>query len=263
MAPPALPWNLLAEIVGRTRILLCLDYDGTISEIAEEPQLARPISGVVEVLQRLARFRDRVPTALVTGRSIADLRSMMLLPLGTQLAGVHGLQLLGPNGEIETASGIAECRDDLQSAREWLSRNLPGNAGFIVEDKCVALALHYRRVAAPVAQSLRDSFEHFIGQQTPSLRPRHGKLVIEALPRIASKATAVRSLCARTGAEFKPIYFGDDLTDEDAFNEVAERGIAVLVGEPRCSAARYRVDTPADVVRALNTLATALDRRVG
>jgi trehalose-phosphatase len=263
MVPPALPSNLLADLVGRTRIVLCLDYDGTISEIVEEPQLARPINGVIEVLQKLARYRDRVRIALVSGRSIADLRSMMPLPPGTQLAGVHGLQLLGPNDEIETASGIDECRDDLQSARVWLSRNLPGNTGFVVEDKCVAVALHYRRAPAPIAQSLRDSFDRFIRQQTPSLRPKHGKLVIEALPGIASKATAVRTLCARTGAEFKPVYFGDDLTDEDAFIEVAARGIAVLVGEPRRSAARYRVDTPADVVRALNKLAMALDPHIG
>jgi trehalose 6-phosphate phosphatase len=263
MVPSPLPPKLLPDLVRRTRILVCLDYDGTISEIAEEPQLARPVRGVVQVLQTLARHRDLVPTALVTGRTVADLRTLISLPPEIQLAGVHGLQLLGPNGEIETASEIDECRDDLQSARLWLSLNLPENSGFIVEDKGVALALHYRQVASPVAHSLRDSFEHFIVERTPSLRPRHGKLVIEALPRIASKANAVRSLCTRAGAEFEPVYFGDDLTDEDAFNELAARGIAVLVGEPRRSAARYRVGTPADVVCALSALAAALDPRHG
>ena len=83
--------------------------------------------------------------------------------------------------------------------------------------------------------------------------------MIEALPKIASKANALRTLWLRVGYEFEPVYFGDDLTDEDAFSELGEEGISVLVGAPRRSAARYRVDAPADVVRVLEGLATRLE----
>jgi trehalose 6-phosphate phosphatase len=133
------------------------------------------------------------------------------------------------------------------------------NSGFVVEDKGVALALHYRQAAEPIAHSVRDSFEQFITECATSLRPRHGKMVIEALPKIATKATALRTLWQRVGYEFEPVYFGDDLTDEDVFSELAAHGVSVLVGEPRRSAARYRVDAPADVVRALEALAAALE----
>jgi trehalose 6-phosphate phosphatase len=245
--------------VQRKPILLCLDYDGTISEIAREPRLARPVRGATEVLRALAAHRRRVATALISGRSIRDLRAMLPVPPGMAVAGVHGLQLLDTSGRIEVARDVRDCREDLQNAGLWLERNLPANSGFIVENKGVALALHYRQAAAPVARHVRDSFEQFIKERTTSLQPRHGKMVIEALPKIATKATAVRTLWQRVGYEFEPVYFGDDLTDEDAFRELAGDGIGVLVGERRRSAARYRVDGPADVVRVLKALAAALE----
>jgi trehalose-phosphatase len=257
--PSPLPENLLPDLVRRRPILLCLDYDGTISEIARDPRLAQPVSGAVEVLRTLAAHRGRVITALISGRALSDLRSMLSLPPGIALAGVHGLQLFDMTGKSEIARGIKECRADLQSARLWLDRNLPADAGFVVEDKRLGLALHYRQAAEPIAHYVRDSFERFITERTPSLQPRHGKMVIEALPRIATKAAAVRTLRQRVGDDFEPVYFGDDLTDEDAFRELAAQGIPVLVGEPRPSAARYRVSGPAEVVRVLKKLAAALE----
>jgi trehalose 6-phosphate phosphatase len=257
--PSPLPENLLTDLVRQSALLLCLDYDGTISEIAKKPRLARPVRGAVEVLRALATHRARVVTTLISGRTLRDLRSMVTVPPGIGLAGVHGLQILDSSGKIEVARGIKECREDLESARLWLERNLPANSGFIVENKGVAIALHYRQVAGPVAHYVRDSFEQFITERTTSLRPRHGKMVLEALPKIATKAGAVRILWQRAGHEFAPVYFGDDLTDEDAFNELAGHGISVLVGEQRPSAARYRVGAPADVVRVLKALVKALE----
>jgi trehalose-phosphatase len=185
----------------------------------------------------------------------------MAVPAGVALAGIHGLQLLDTTGKIEVARGVGDSREDLENARTWLENNLPANSGFIVEDKGIALALHYRQAAGPIAEYVRDSFEQFITERTISLRVRHGKKVIEALPKIATKAAALRTLWERAGVEFEPVYFGDDLTDEDAFSELGPSGISVLVGEPRRSAARYRVGRPADVVRALRRLAATLDEQ--
>lgn len=259
LGPPPLPKDLLSDLAQHKPILLCLDYDGTISEIAREPKLARPVKGVVEALRTLAGHRDRVAMAVISGRSLKDLRSMLPVPAGVALSGVHGLQLLDGAGEIEVARGIKECRGDLESVRAWLEGNLPANSGFIVENKGVALALHYRQAPEPVAHYVRDSFERFVNECTSSLRPRHGRMVIEALPKIASKAHALRTLRRRVGYQFEPVYFGDDLTDEDAFIELDDEGISVLVGAPRRSAARYRVDGPTHVVRELEGLAAALE----
>jgi trehalose 6-phosphate phosphatase len=239
-------------------VLLCLDYDGTISDIAREPSLARPVSGAVEALELLAAHHLRIAVALISGRTVADLRSLITIPPGIALAGVHGLELLDEKGNYEVARNMRECEEDLQRVRSWLNDNLPRGAGFVIEDKGLAIALHYRQAARPIAHYLRDSFEQFIGERTSSLKPRHGKMVLEAVPKAADKAIAVRTLRQRVGPEFKPVYFGDDLTDEDAFTELQEQGIGVLVGRQRKSAARYRVDNPAAVVGALKSLGAAL-----
>jgi trehalose 6-phosphate phosphatase len=242
---------------------LCLDYDGTISEIAREPSLARPVSGAIDVLHALAAHRPRIAIALVSGRTLDDLRSLLPAPGGIALAGVHGLELLDANGKYELARGTQECGEDLARVRAWLDSNIPRGAGFVVEDKGIGLALHYRQVARPIAYYVRDSFEQFISDRTSSLEPRHGKMVLEAMPKIATKAAAVRTLRQRVGPEFAPVYFGDDVTDEDAFAELAEDGVTVLVGSARKSAARYRVDSPAAVVRVLEALAAALAETTG
>jgi len=239
--------------------LLCLDYDGTISEIAREPRLARPVEGVLEVLRFFASHRDRVATAIVSGRALRDLRSMLPTPPGIALAGVHGLQLLDADGKIEVPPGIRDCREDLESVRAWLEHNLPAGAGFLIENKGVAIALHYRQVAPPIAGYVREAFEKFITDCTRSLQARHGKMVIEALPKIASKANALQILRERVGDEFEPVYFGDDLTDEDAFTVMTSRGVSVLVGDPRPSAARYRLAGPVEVVRTLRKVAASLE----
>jgi trehalose-phosphatase len=261
--PLPLPQNLLPDLVRQQPLLLCLDYDGTLSEIAREPSLARPVAGVVEALHALAEYRPRIVIALVSGRTLDSLRSLLPAPRGIAFAGVHGLEMLDANGRYELARGTQECSEDLARVRTWLEENVPRGAGFVVEDKSIGVALHYRQVARPIAYYVRDSLEQFIKDRTSSLEPRHGKMVIEAIPRIATKATAVRTLWQRVGPDFVPAYFGDDLSDEDAFTALSEHGFTVLVGPARKTAARYRLDGPADVVSALESIAAALAESPG
>ena len=254
--PRPLPATLLPEIVRQSRILLCLDYDGTLSEIAPEPDLARLVPGALGALKALAARRDRLDIAVVSGRELRDLRNR--LPLrGVAISGVHGLQFLDADGTWEVAPEVAECHDDFERVRQWLEENVPVR-GFAIEDKEIAIALHYRNAPPAVGAYVRDAFAQFVAECTTYLTARHGKMVVEALPKTASKANAVRMLLERAGKGHTPVYFGDDLTDEDAFAEIGEGGVTVLVGEPRRSAARYRVESPRDVVRILTAIASAL-----
>jgi trehalose-phosphatase len=256
--PQPLPDTLLPDLVRQSRILLCLDYDGTLSEIAPEPHLARPAPGALGVLKALAARRDRLAIAIISGRDLVDLREK--LPVrGAAMAGVHGLQLLDADGVYELAPGIAECRDDFKCTRAWLEDNVPAVGGFVIEDKGIAVALHYRNAPPAMGAYVRDAFAQFVAERTTTLAARRGKMVVEALPKIASKAHAVRTLLDRAGKKLVPVYFGDDLTDEDAFVEIGGAGVTVLVGERRPSAARYRVGGPRDVVRALAAIASALE----
>ncbi len=259
--PARLPAAMLEELARRGPLLLCLDYDGTIAEIVSRPALARPLEGVVAALKSLARHRRHIAAAIVSGRPVAVLRRMTGLGDEVMFAGVHGLEIAGRDGVVRVPDQAARCVAQLQRVREFLAGSVPAGAGFEVEDKHLSLALHYRNAESAAAAALCARLEEFVRAHAPDLRAAHNKMVVEALPAIASKGAALRALSAEAGPDFLPVYFGDDRTDEDAFAALADRGVAVMVGEPRPSHARWRVDAPADVARIVIGLAAALDRQ--
>jgi trehalose-phosphatase len=268
--PPLLPAATLEQLAARGPILLCLDFDGTISELVSRPAMARPFVGVVEALRAIARRRDRVAVAIVSGRPVAELRRMTGLGNNVMYAGVHGAEIAGRSREaggdnvhdnsddVHITSDVARCAPELDRVRAWLAHNVPDGAGFEVEDKRLAIALHYRNAEPAAASELSTQFERRVRADAPHLSVAHNKMVVEALPAAVSKGAALRALGREAGSAFMPVYFGDDRTDEDAFAELVSRGVGVLVGEARPSLARWRVDSPAAVARILTALAAAL-----
>jgi trehalose-phosphatase len=116
-------------------VLLCLDYDGTISEIVEDPALARPVPGVLEVLAEFGAQRDRTAVAIVSGREVATLREILHVRRGIALSGIHGLELVDFEGSEEIMQGARECTNDLDEARKWLDQSVPAGEGFVIENK--------------------------------------------------------------------------------------------------------------------------------
>lgn len=258
--PAPLPGAMLEQLVRNSPVLLCLDYDGTIAEIVSRPGLARPVEGVVAALKSIARHRERVVAAIVSGRPIAELRRMTGLGGEVMFAGVHGLEVAGGDGIVRVPEQAARCAPEIERVRDFLTRNVPSGAGFEIEDKGLSVALHYRNADPAAAPALCARMEEFMRANAPSLQAAHNKMVLEALPAIASKGGALRVLGDEVGPAFVPVYFGDDRTDEDAFAEIENRGVGILVGEPRRSHARWRVDAPADVARIVTALASMLDK---
>ena len=99
--PIPLPAELLPALVRVKPLLLCLDYDGTLSEIVQDPALARPVFGVLEALRELAARRDRIALAIVSGREVTKLRELLNPPPGIALSGIHGLELVDFDGSEE------------------------------------------------------------------------------------------------------------------------------------------------------------------
>jgi alpha,alpha-trehalase len=258
--PTPLPAGLIARIAERERLLICLDYDGTLSEIAAHPAHALPIDGAVETLAALGAHPDRIQLAIVTGRTISEVRSMLGVERGVLFSGVHGTELMDADGRLHLAPGVESVIPDLDRLREWLVRHVPANCGFVIEDKRVSIAFHYRMADAETAARIRRSLTRFVQAHTTRLRILRGKMIDEMLPRdAAGKGAAVRAVQRESGQPTaRPIYFGDDTTDEDAFRELREDGVGVLVGAPRASWARWRVESPAAVVRTLREVAAAL-----
>ncbi|MDH7637129.1 trehalose-phosphatase [Sphingomonas oryzagri] len=233
-------------------ISLFLDFDGTLVDIAErhdavivQPGLGRLIGGLAE------RLNGRV--ALVSGRSTADILSHLGLQ-NTQppfaIAGSHGLELLWGDGRTE-APARPEGLDEALTALNELADARPG---VVVEKKPYGAALHYRQ--APDAGPACDAIAEEIAART-GITLQHGKMVVELRAHGADKGDAVRRFMAEppmTGT--RPIFIGDDLTDEAGFVAAeALGGWGILVGGPRETAARYRLPGVRDVHEWLGNLA--------
>jgi trehalose 6-phosphate phosphatase len=217
---------------------LFLDFDGTLVELAESPGAIRVPEGLRPLLERLsARLGGRL--ALVSGRAIGDLDNH-LGRCGIAVSGSHGLELRFADGtELPLAAPAG-----LASARRELAGFASADPRLLVEEKPASIALHYRRAPerAGEAQALA---EDLAGRTGLALQP--GKMVVELRPHGADKGDALRRLMREPPfAGARPLFMGDDLTDEHAFAAAAElSGGGILVGAPRATAAAWRLDNVA------------------
>jgi trehalose-phosphatase len=146
----------------------------------------------------------------------------------------------------------------VRMVRNWLAEIMPPVAGFVIEDKNFGVALHYRSAEPGQAQEICILLREFVARQAPPLVIREGKMVIEAVHPQAHKGAAVRTLLSASNEHRLPVYFGDDITDEDAFYALREEGVTVQVcAQPSATWARYRVGSPKDVIAALAEMASA------
>jgi trehalose-phosphatase len=198
--------------------------------------------------------------AIISGRDIDTLRRQLSLNCGLVLVGNHGLECLDSDCQRHFVAGIENFQADLDAVRNWISEEVPHTSGFVVEDKRLTIALHYRNANPSAATVIRTSLRKFLERECPKLQILAGNKVDEVIPRnIGGKGSAVRWLLD-SNAESNPIpvYIGDDVTDEDAFFALRDDGVTVRVGALQRSWARYRVNGPADVVAALSDLVSAL-----
>ena len=230
--PPA-----LASI---SRPALFLDFDGTLVDLAEDPDAIQVPRRLAADLSRLSEALDG-RAAFVSGRSLADLeRHVGPLPLSA--AGSHGGEVRIA-GESETrASSVALPPGVMSEAREFCA----ARPGLRFEDKPLGAGLHYR--GAPEREAEVLGFAAAVSERH-GLAIKRGKMVAELVRPGDDKGKAVAALLDEPPfAGGTPIFIGDDITDEDGFAAVAAAGgFGILVGPARETAARYRLDSPADV----------------
>ena len=256
--PTQLPGALLAELAAKRGLGLFLDYDGTLAEIATDPARATPVAGVSTTIDRLIDSGSRVAVAIVTGRRIDEVKALLGLKSAAMLSGIHGMELSDRAGKTEFTAAALACAPEVARVREWLERNVPRGRGFRIEDKTVAIGLHYRQADPDESRALCAKFSEFVARETPDLKVLQLKMLVEAMPLAAGKHHAIESLRARLPRNFAAVYFGDDTTDEDAFAALGEHDIGILVGPERASLAQYRVADPRAVARELKSLAASV-----
>jgi len=227
------------------RVAIFLDFDGTLVHIAERPDLVHAPAHVLTTLERAYDALDGA-LALITGRSIASLDAL-LEPLRLPAAGIHGVEYRDPTGAITSVTTTA-CPAWATAKLEELVASHPG---LLLEDKGHGLALHYRR--APELEALvRAAMGELSAQLGSDFVVQNGKMVVELRPGCASKGTAVvRFMSEAPFAGRRPVFIGDDVTDEDAFRVVNDMGgYSIKVGDRETgSAARYEL-ADVDAVRA-------------
>jgi trehalose 6-phosphate phosphatase len=207
----------LAERAGQ--VALCLDFDGTLSPIVDDPEAARPLPGVVELLGPLAaRF---AAVALVSGRPADYLATHADAP-GVRYLGLYGLQEIR-DGRLWVDPRLEAGRPAVDAAhRELHDSAAVRDSGAFLEDKRYAIAVHTRRVADP------DRWAEPIDRAARQIAARHGlevvpgKLVWELRPAVPSdKGHAVRKIITESAARTL-LVAGDDLGDLPAFTAAAQ-----------------------------------------
>ncbi len=235
------------EIIARVPVLLVAsDYDGTISPIVKNPDQARPHREAIVALRSLASL-PQTHVAVISGRALCDLASMTGLPEDIHLVGSHGSEF-----DLDFAMSLPREASELRQRVLTELKQIAGNGdGFLIEEKPASIAFHYRNAdeveAARALKSVRHGPAAIEGVYT-----KHGKKVLELGVVATSKGKALETIRNRVGAS-AVIFFGDDVTDEDAFGTLRGPDLSIKVG-PGESQASYFIDGPEDVARQLARL---------
>jgi trehalose 6-phosphate phosphatase len=227
----------IAEIGGAA---LFLDFDGTLVALAERPDGIAVPPSLPPLLDRLSgALGGRL--AIITGRALADLDAHLAAP-HFAASGSHGLERRSAGGGVSRDAAPP----GLAAARVALAHFAAGDSGLLVEEKPASVALHYR--LSPDREDEALSLADAVAART-ALRPLRGKMVVELRPAGADKGDALRALMAQPPfIAARPVFVGDDVTDEDGFRAAAALGgFGVLVGSPRATAAAFRLPDVAAV----------------
>jgi trehalose 6-phosphate phosphatase len=246
LPPPPLP-------DASARWAIFLDVDGTLLDFADDPLAVRPDAALLGLLHALHRRLDGA-LALVSGRELIDL-DRLFAASHWAAAGLHGLQLRHADGSRRDFAVAPAQQAHMRDAAHTLAARFDGVQ---LEDKHAAIALHCRRAPA----QLPALHEAAIAVMThlPGYELQPGNLVLEFKPAGMDKGRAVLELLQRAPfAGRRPVYLGDDLTDEHAFASInARHGLSVRIGMREPSLAAFTLPGPAAAEAWLTRVLDAL-----
>jgi trehalose 6-phosphate phosphatase len=221
----AIPEHLEANfsLAGLRECSLFLDFDGTLVELAATPEAVRLAPNLIDILSALQERLDG-RLAIVTGRPIEQI-DQMLAPLRLAVAGVHGAERRGADGRMHCAPAPS-----MLAAQLAAQRLVTEHPQLIVEEKRGALALHFRQ--APELEALCKSTMTAALQECPGMVLMHGKMVLEMKPAGSNKGTALHDFMQEAPfAGHRPLFAGDDTTDEAGFAYAQEiGGVGIKIG---------------------------------
>lgn len=249
-----LPADMAADIC------VFLDIDGTLLEFADRPDKVHVSDNLLRLIEG-AEARLSGAMAMVTGRPVADV-DRLFDPVRLPCAGLHGLEAR-PTVDSPV---VREVVHGLDAAGDELRFQFASVDGVIVEDKGPCIAVHYRNAPESKAR-IETAVSGLVAQLGSDFTMLSGNMVFELKPAMANKGHAVeRFMAVAPFADRRPVFIGDDVTDEDGFAAVNARdGISVIVGDRTPTMASARVADIAAVhawLATFQTLAPTSDRRL-
>lgn len=242
------------------RPLVLMDFDGTLVDFEIDPASVVLPSPRQRLLQSLAQRTD-LSAGIVSGRRIADLRERVPAAATFFFAGLHGLEIEGPDLRfMHQAAPLAVPALSVLAAD--LRRAVKSLPGVQVEDKTFSVVLHVRGASKADRLHAQTRFnalsEPFLGEGT--LRLQRGDHIFELLPNVDwAKGDAVRAIIGHVESMTRepvwPVYLGDDETDEDAFEEIGTTGLTIAVSR-RTAGALFQINDPHEVECFLKAILT-------
>ena len=232
---PSQTSSLPAIIPGSTALFL--DFDGTLADLAAQPEAVRVADDLVALLRLLFSEVDGA-LAIVSGRRLSDL-DQFLRPLELPSAAEHGAQRRLADGQL-----VSVAPPDVQHAIKVASARVTQHVGLRLEIKDAAVALHYRQ--APELQSLCLQVMTEALAASTGVELLSGKYVFEIKPAGVSKGTAIAAFMRDAPFVGRvPLFAGDDVTDEAGFAAVQSLGGAGIKVGDGATLAHYRCASPA------------------
>lgn len=234
----------LTVILEKKTPVIFLDYDGTLTPIVKHPNDALLSHEMRQTIDNLSEYYK---IAIISGRDMDEIKGMIQLD-NIIYAGSHGYRISGPGGLSMEYKAAVKLLPDLVKIKQYLVKKLEKKIkGIQIEGKRYAVAVHYRNVAEEDVSYISGVVDDVVKKYRKFIRSG-GKKIFEIKPGLSwNKGKAVnwilKNLKLSPENDVLPIYLGDDVTDEDAFKALVDKGIGILVGShDKLSNARYRLE---------------------
>jgi trehalose 6-phosphate phosphatase len=240
-------WNEVSRRVRAAKeIRLFMDFDGTLAAYSPHPDSVMLSDETKAALGRIAAHR-RVHVGIMSGRRRATLQRLVRIP-HVEFYGLYGSEN-GNGFDISILTALY-----LRQVLDAMADESAAMRGIEVEDKGASVAIHFRDAPQATRRAAAQIIRSAVSDSHGDLHVMETDTAWDVVPsEVQGKGSAIRHVLANATHSFLPIYVGDDISDEPAFEEL-RRGITVRVGPARPTKARYRLRDPEEVLEFLNRL---------
>lgn len=231
--------NIENIVSKNSRILLALDFDGTLTPIMPCPQDVVLNAELRKILSKLSQ-KQKYCVAVISGRSLKDVKNLVKIK-GLIYSGNHGFEIKGPKIKF-LHPAYKNFRPYIKDIKFELLKKVKGVKGCLLEDKIVTLSLHYRLVGSKEIPFLKKAIKESACAFRKKIKVTQGKKVFEIRPRLNwDKGKALKTIAKliKKKQNDLTIYIGDDKTDNDAFKVMGKKDISIFVGKDKNSSAKY------------------------